>query len=389
MAAGLGPVVDHLTSLSFPEEEVAALRADPVFAHVEPVFFDTLRRLRFEGSLFAVPEGTPVFPGEPILRLHAPLYVCTLLETRLLQLVSHATSVATRATRMVDAAQGRAVLDFGSRRAPGPEAAFSAARSAYIGGVSATTNALASQRLGITPMGTMSDTFLAAYGDDRLALNAYRLHFPDLCHLTLPDDDPVAGLARYRPFAAEVRTVRVDADDLDRVSRSVRGALDQLGMGHTRILGSGHLDEHRIRALVHAGAPIQLFAIGRALVGATDPDLRMAFRIAERSNGPTPVPVRHPGGAAHPGRKQVVRFADRDLLCLDHEAWQAERAGGRPLLTEVLRDGILVRDLPTLTDSRARRARELAAFPATVRDLDRPEPWPVALSDALAATTLR
>jgi len=382
VVAGLEPLVEQLLSLRFTEEEVQALRTDPTFRRVDESFFESLLRFRFEGAIDAVAEGTPMFPGEPVLRITAPLIVNTLIETRTIQTVATSTAVATRASRLVEAAEGRPVLDFSSRRTAGPEAAFQVSRSAWIGGVAATTNARAALALGITPMGTMSDTFLAAYGDESTALDAYRLHFPDLCHLTLQDDDPVAGLARYRRFAAEVHTVRVDHEDLAGMSRAVRAELDRLGMGHTRILGSGQLDEHAVRELVRGGAPIQLFAVGRALAAAEGGGLRFAFRIAERQVGTSMIPVRHSGGAFAPGPKQVARGAAGDLVLLDHETLPP---GTEALLQPVVRGGARLRPLPTATEARTRRAAAVAALPAEVRDLVRPSRWPVRHSDALRA----
>lgn len=385
VAAGLGPLLDHLEALRFTETEVRRLRDDPVFAHVSEAFFESLLRLRFAGEVHAVPEGTVVFPGEPILRITAPLIVNTLIETRVIQLVAASTAIATRAARMVDAAEGRPVIDFGSRRAPGPEAALLAARAAYLGGVAATTNALAVYSLGIPSFGTMSDTFLAAYGDDRLAWDAYRLHFPDLAHVALPDDDPLDGIARFLPFRDEVRTVRVDHGNLDYMSRQVRARLDALGMKQARILGSGHLDERSIRALVTRRAPVQLFGVGRALSSVLDHEMRMAFRIAERSSGVVNIPVRHAGGAAWPGKKQVMRYPGGDVVCLESEVWEAERTGGRPLLHRVVAGGQRLAPLPGLAAARALRAREVAALPPAVRDLDRPAAWPVTTSAGVAA----
>lgn len=388
VAAGLGTLLDHLDALAFTEEEVELLRQEPRFAKVAPSFFDALKRFRFRGDVWAVPEGTVVFPGEPIVRVTAPLLACTLLETRAIQLVSAATAIATRAARMVDVAKGHAVLDFGSRRCAGPEAALLAARAAYVGGVSATTNALAALHLGIPPMGTMADTFLAAYGDDRLAFEAFRLHFPGLSHLSLPDDDPVDGVKRFLPFKKEVQTVRIDHEDLDRVSRQVRAALDRNGMQHVRILGSGHLDEARIRKLVDGGAPIQLFAVGRALAAASDQGTRVAFRIAEMMRGTSATPVARAGSAPYPGRKQICRHADRDVLCLEHEAWGQERMGAVSLLRPVVREGMRLAADPPLAQVRQHRATQVAALPSSVRDIERPGAWPVSISDALANLVL-
>lgn len=388
VAAGLGPLLDHLEALSFSEEEVELLRRAPAMARVPPSFFEGLRRFRFKGEVYAVPEGTVVAPSEPILRMTAPLIACTLVETRAIQLLSASTATATRAARMVDVAGGRALLDFGSRRCAGAEAALLAARAAYIGGVGATTNALAALTLGIPLVGTMSDTFLAAYGDDRLAYDAFRLHFPGQCHLSLPDDDPVDGVRRFLPFKGEVQSVRIDHEDLARTSRTVRDALDRNGMNHVKILGSGHLDEQRIRRLAMSDAPIQLFAVGRALAAASDQGMRMAFRIAERMRGTTASPVTRAGSAPYPGRKQICRFPTHDLLCLEPEGWANEQAGATSMLVPVMRGGVRLAPDPTLLQMRQHRAAQVGALPAAVRDIDRPMPWPVKLSDALAKLVL-
>ena len=388
VASGLGPLLDVVEALSFSDDEVAALRREPVFAKVPAAFYEALRRFRFDGEILAVPEGTVVYPSEPILRVTAPLIACTLLETRAIQLLSASTAVSTRAARMVDVAAGRPVLDFGSRRCAGAESALLAARAAYIGGVSATTNALATAVLGVPPMGTMSDTFLAAYGNDRLAYEAFRLHFPGLSNLALPDDDPVLGVERLAPLKSQITTVRIDHEDLGRIAATVRDALDRSGMKSVKILGSGHLDEHRIERLVAARAPINMFAAGRALAASGGESLHMAFRISEILRGPNPTPVTRAGSAPYPGKKQVIRFPDHDLVCLEHEAWSHEVLGGVPLLKPVMRDGKRLGNELPLADIRQLRAKEVAALPKAARRLKSPEGRSVRVSDELAKMAL-
>ncbi|MBM4365795.1 MAG: hypothetical protein FJ102_06235, partial [Deltaproteobacteria bacterium] len=317
VASGLEPALQAVESLAFSADEIRLLREHPVFAKVPGDFFDMLAELRFDGQVAAVPEGTPIFPGEPVMRLTGSLIACTLLETRLLQLVGASTAVATRAARLCLAAGEAAVYDFGSRRNSSGTAALMAARAAYIGGAAGTTNAAASLLLGVPAFGTMSSTFLATYGDDQLAYDAFRLHFPTLGHYTLPDDDPVDGVRRFGRARERVSIVRIDHDDLARGARTVREALDRHGMREVRILGSGHLDEHRVEKLRANRAPIDCFAVGRALAHTGEPGTRMAFRIAEMQRGPAWVPVTRQGSSTWPGKKQVVRFADHDLVCLD------------------------------------------------------------------------
>ncbi len=388
VAAGLEPALQTVESLAFSAEEIGALREHPVFAKVPGDFFDMLAELRFDGQVAAVPEGTPIFPGEPVMRLTGSLIACTLLETRLLQLVGASTAVATRAARLCDAAGEAAVYDFGSRRNSNGEAALLAARAAYIGGAAGTTNAAAALVLGVPAFGTMSSTFLAAYGDDQLAYDAFRLHFPTLGHYTLPDDDPVDGVRRFGRARERVSIVRIDHDDLARSARTVREALDRHGMREVRILGSGHLDEHRVEKLRATRAPIDCFAVGRALAHTGEPGMRMAFRIAEMQRGPAWVPVTRQGSSTWPGKKQVVRFEDHDLVCLDAEAPIYERQGAA-LLSPVLAAGGRVATPPSLGDLRERSLRLVGALPTGLRDLRRPAAREIRVSDGLAALSLR
>lgn len=389
VATGVGPLLDEIERLQFTDEDVAQLKADPVFAKVNPSFYDWLRRFRFSGEISAVPEGSVVFPGEPILRVTGPLMECTLIETKVIQTISQSTAVSSRAARLVEAAAGRPVLDFGSRRCAGGEAAMLAARAAYLGGVSATTNAAAVLHLGIPSMGTMSDTFLAAYGDDKLAHDAFRLHFPGLGHIAAPESHPLESIAQLARMAGDVQTLRIDHPDLARTSRLIRTALDAKKMKSVRILGSGQLDEHRIAELVADGAPIQLFAVGRHLGGLGDAGMRMAFRICERAKGPTLAAVTGAGAAPYPGRKQLVRFPTHDTLCLEHEAWPMSMAGGKSMLHPVWVEGRRVGGNPPLAELRAWRQQQVSALPAEVRALRKPATWSVQISDALAALAVR
>lgn len=384
---GLEPLLERLLSFEVGDSVVERLRAHPAFTHVAPGFFEHLRRLRFSGEVWAMPEGTVFFPNEPVLRVTAPLEVCTLIETLAIQTIAPSTAVATRAARLCAAANWKTVLDFGSRRSPGSAAAWLAARAAYVGGVAGTTNAEAVLGLGIPPVATMSDTFLAAYGNDRLAMDAFRMYFPELCHFTLPDDEPEAGVASLQKFRAEVKMVRLDHMDLGHSAPLVRAALDRQGMRQAKIMGSGHLDEHRIAALLAQGAPIDVFAVGRSLALGEDPGMRMAFRIAERAVGAENRPVTRQGSAPLPGRKQVIRFADHDLLCLEHEVWAQERLGGVPMLRPVLRDQQRIDPSPPLARTRDFCISQLRALPPGLRRIQSPDARHIAVSDELARIT--
>jgi nicotinate phosphoribosyltransferase len=389
IAAGIDPAVDAVLALRFSEAELRWLADQPAFSRVNRTFIESLGHLRFTGDILAVPEGTVVFPGEPILRVTAPLPQVGLVEARLVQLLTLTSGVATRATRLVAAAQGRPILDFGTRRCAGAEAAFHAARGAWIGGATATTNALASSVLGLPAWHVMSDAMLAAYDEPRAAYEAFYQYFPDATHVNLPGDDPNDGVAALRALP-RVHTVRLDHRELGPAAQSLRRSLDRYGLKTTRILGSGSLDEHRIAELLRAGAPIDLFGVGSALAAGGDqarPNL--SYRIAELVRGYEPSPVTSTWSAPWPGRKQLYRFAHHDELGLETEAPAQALRGGEALLRPVVTEGQRVVAPESLTAARERVTRGLNALPGATRSLRAPSARTVRITDALREMALR
>jgi nicotinate phosphoribosyltransferase len=390
VVAGIEEALDAALGLRFSEAAIEWLRTQDFFSNASTSWWESLRHLSFQGDIYAVPEGEIVFPGEPILRVRAPLIQATLLETQLIQAVSHATAVASRASRLVSAAAGRHVFDFGSRRLPGPEATLLAARAAAIGGCKGTTYALAGQRFGLEVMGTLSASFLAAYGTDEAALDAFRTHFPHIGYVELPDGDILDGVRRLEPFRDSVRIVRVDHWNLNGAARMVRDALDKAGMNRVKILGSGSLDEYRIRDLHNNEAPIDMLAVGRRLaVGGGDPGMSMAYRIAEFGRGVGAELVTRPGASSYPGLKQVVRGTQRDMICFEDEAELVElEIDGCALLKPVVEGGERVGPRGSVKDAVARREASLAAMPESICRLTQPEPWLVSVTDRLAEASL-
>ncbi|MCB9744302.1 MAG: nicotinate phosphoribosyltransferase [Alphaproteobacteria bacterium] len=384
VVGGIHEAIENALNLSFSAEDVAWLRQLDTFANAPEAFWSALEHLRFEGEIHAAPEGTVVFPGEPILRVTAPLIQATLLETRLVQAVSHGVSIATRAARLTDAAGGRRIHDFGSRRLPGQDAALLAARAAMVGGFAGTTNTLAAAVYDAPVMGTLSAGFMAAYPNDAAALEAFRVHFPDVGYVELPQKDVVAAVLELAKHRKNIRIVRLDHWDLGRVARRLRGALDAAGMERVRILGSGRLDEARVRELTERNDPVDMLAIGSSLT-STPPAEGIAYRMAEIWQGPDPVPVTHQGGAKYPGVKQVYRCADRDLIALVEEAPPPDC---QPLLEPVVVRGERVAPIPPVAASSALRAQEVARLSPELRELGTRVAYPVHISEKLAAMTL-
>jgi nicotinate phosphoribosyltransferase len=389
IAAGLEQAVEYLTHLRFGPESVEHLRGLPQFRAMEPGFWDTLASFRFSGDLDAVPEGRAVFAEEPLLRVTAPLIEAQMVETFLLSTINHQTLIASKAARVVEAAAGRSVLEFGARRAHGFESSLFGARAAVIGGCDSTSNVLAGQMFGIPVSGTAAHSFIMAFHDEADAFRAFQATFPEHCILLIDTYDTVEGARRAAALPGRIRGVRLDSGDMDALSREVRRILDAAGHGEAIIVASGDLNEDSIDRLVRAGAPIDAFGVGTEMITSRDqPALGGVYKlvsIRETSGEERPVRKRSPAKATLPGRKQVFRRRSGDLYSGDVLGLEGERVDGEPLLQPILREGRLIAPLPVLAEIRERAGRERRSLPPEVRRLHDPAGYPVALSDGLRA----
>jgi len=378
VAAGIEEAVSGILNLRFSPDDVAWLREQPMYSGLGSTFFDSLLHFKFDGEIWAVDEGLPVYPNAPIIRITAPLPQVGLFEMLATQSVGCASAVATNAARMTQAADGRTVLDFGTRRVPGRGLAEASARAAFIGGCAGTTHAMAARNLNIPVVGLISDTMLAAYEDVSLAYDALSAHFPDGCHLNLPTEGPLDAIERFERIHDKVQTVRVDHPDLADISREVRKRLDAKGMQHTRILGSGALDAQSIQLLVAEEAPIDLFAVGQALTrGVTGEGPQLCYRMAALVRGTSPVPITGHWSSEWPGIKQVYRFSDHDLVATEVEASEQESRGGIPLLKPWVLNGERTSPPSSVRDVRSACSRWVSELPDTIRRLTSPERHPV------------
>jgi len=378
IAAGIEEAVSNIVNLRFSKEDVDWLRDQPMYSSLGPTFFDSLLHFQFNGDIWAVEEGLPVFPNAPIMRITAPLPQVGLFEMLATQAIGCSSAVATNAARMTDAAQGRTVLDFGTRRVPGRALAEASARAAFIGGCAGTTHAMAARDLSIPVVGLISDTMLAAYEDVSLAYDALSSHFPDGCHLNLPTEGPLDAIERFERIHDKVQTVRVDHPDLAGISREIRKRLDAKGMIHTRILGSGSLDAQSIQLLVAEDAPIDLFAVGQALTqGVTGDGPQLCYRMASLVRGTSPVPITGHWSSIWPGVKQVYRFDDHDLVCTEVEAPEVESRGGQPLLKPWVVNGSRIAIQTPAKRIRDHCMQYVARLPHAIKRLSAPERHPV------------
>ena len=387
--AGLEQAIGDLLDLAFSREQIESIRLWPEFRQVDKKVMDSLATIRFEGDVWSVPEGTVVFPGEPLVRVTAPLPQAQWVETHLLASLGYPTLVASKAARVVAAAAGRSLFDFGARRGHGPLAAMLAARAAYLAGFTGTSQVEAARRLGVPASGTMAHSWVQSFDTESEAFAAFARVFPENTTLLVDTYDTPQGVRHAAAIEPPIRAIRIDSGDLAHESRRARTILDQLGRSSVKIIGSSDLDEYKIAEIVRSGAPVDGFGVGTELITSRDaPALAMVYKLVElEGQGKFKL---SPGKRTYPMAKQVFRRRDRNSRFRgDHITQAEETAEGEPLLIPILRSGLLVTELPTLEDIRVRCRDQLAALPAKLLDLDAQPDYPITYSEALEAHARR
>lgn len=375
LTAGLHHVVDYLLNLSFSAEDIDYLRGLRQFANISPAFFDYLRNFRFTGDLFAAPEGTPMFPGEPVAVIRAPIIEAQIPETFLLSTIGFQTMIATKAWRTVEAAAGRPVIEFGTRRAHTPEAGVFGARAAYIGGCAGTSNTLTGRLYGVPVMGTAAHSWVMSFACEMEAFKKLQRVLGESTIQLIDTYDTLEGARRAAKAGKPIWGVRLDSGDFLALSREVRAILDQAGLTEAKIMVSGDLDEYRIRELVQAGAPIDAFGVGTQLATSADaPTMSATYKLSELDiHGIKRYTAKYSQDKASvPGAKQVFRDEHRDVI-----ARSGECGRGEALLRPVLLGGRLIEPLPSIEQSRQRAAESIAKLPPALRQLETAEPWTV------------
>jgi len=390
VAAGLEQALDFLESLAFTEPEIDWLARQGGFS---AGLLERLRAFRFSGDVDAMPEGTVFFADEPVLRVTAPLPQAQLAESRLLNIVHLQTLIASKAARIVLAAGGRQLVDFGMRRAHGAEAALFAARSAWLAGFDGTATAQAGLQYGIPVFGTMAHSFVQAHRSEREAFEDFARARPHRPVMLVDTYDTEAAVARvidlYPKLAAEgihIGGVRLDSGDLAAHAKAVRTMLDAAGLRQVIVFASGNLDEQRIARLLADGAPIDGFGVGTALDTSSDaPTLDAVYKL--QSYAGIARRKRSEGKATWPGIKQAWRRCDAQGRFAGDRVGLADDAGdGEPLLQPVMRAGRRLASTGTLAQARSRCAAQLARLPEALRALEpAASPYPVEISDTLRA----
>jgi nicotinate phosphoribosyltransferase len=387
--AGLEQAIGDVLRLAFSPEQVAYVRGLPAFAHVDPSWFETLGSFRFEGDIWAAPEGSVVFAGEPLLRVEAPLAQAQWIETYLLASLGYPTLVASKAARMVEAARGRPLYDFGARRGHGPYAGMLAARASYLAGFAGTSLVEAARRLGIPASGTMAHSWVQSFDDEAGAFTSFARTFPGSTTLLVDTFDTPSGVAHAAHVEPPIAAIRIDSGDLITLSTEARSLLDARGRRGVKIFVSGDLEESKIAEILDAGAPVDAFGVGTELITSRDePAMSMVYKlVALEGRGKIKL---SPGKKTYPLAKQVWRRRDESRTFLGDFVTRADEVSdGEPLLVPIVRSGRLVDGLPSLDEIRARCREQVASLPRQLRGLDSQGSYPIGYSDALEEEAVR
>ena len=420
IAAGLEQATDYLKNLHFEAEDIEYLRSRGIFSEE---FLEYLKDFRFTGDVWAVPEGTPVFPREPLMTVRAPAIEAQLVETYLLLTVNHQSLIATKANRICRAADGRAVMEFGSRRAQGADGAFTGARAAYIGGCAGTACTVSDQVYGVKAVGTMAHSWVQMFDSEYEAFKAYCETYPENTVLLVDTYNTLrSGVPNairvfdevLKPLGIRSCGIRIDSGDIAYLSRRAREMLDEAGWTECRITVSNSLDERLINELFRQGAKIDSFGVGERLITAkSDPVFGGVYKLCAIEDGegniiPKIKISENVGKITNPGFKKVYRLYDRDTgmaeadyICLHHESlddtkplelcdpdarWKTktmENFRAKELLVPVFKNGEPVYRSPSLDEIRAYCAAQTGTLWPEVKRFDNPHNYYVDLSDEL------
>lgn len=406
IAAGLEQVIHYILNVNFSDDDLQWLKDSKGAMDMSDEFLDYLRHFKFDGDIYAVPEGTPVFANEPTIVVTGRSIDVQIFETYLLSVMNFQTLIATKTARIVHAARHRPCFDFGARRAHGRDAGILAARAAFIGGAAGTSLVVAGQYFNIPYVGTIAHKFIQDRRSELEAFRAYARSFPHYTMLLIDTYNTLEGARNACIVGKEIqargqrlRGVRLDSGDLLALSKEVRKILDAAGLSYVQILASHDLDEFQIDQLLQAGAPIDGFGVGTRLATGAN------FNPFTGQGGPSAMPgvYKHveriegdkvtytiklsddPGKSTLPGKKQVYRLYDADGNCKKDiiSLWDEKPQEGEPLLVPIVRQGELVYSFPNSAEMQAKAKTELAKLPEPYKRLTDAEKYPVVLSPGL------
>lgn len=420
IAAGLEQIIDYIKNLKFTDEDIAFLRAKNIFSEG---FLDYLKNFRFTGDIYAVPEGTPIFPNEPVMIVRAPAIQAQFIETYVLLCINHQSLIATKANRIVRAARGRAVAEFGSRRAQGADAAMLGARAAYIGGCSSTACTISDREFAVPASGTMAHSWVQMFDDEYTAFKTYCEIYPKAATLLIDTYDVLkSGVPNAIRVFKEVLIpkgiksfgVRLDSGDITYLTRKIRKMLDDAGLAQCKIVVSNSLDEFIIRDIIHQGAEVDAFGVGERLITAkSDPVFGSVYKlVAKETNDGSIIPKikisENAEKITNPHFKKLYRIFDKDsneavadMICIHDETvddtkpleifdpdntWKRKTLTNfyvKQLLVPVFKDGNCVYDVPSISEVREYCADRVAHLWEEVKRFENPHKYYVDLSEKL------
>ena len=317
--AGLDQVIEYLKNLEFSEEDIAYLRDKGIF---NEAFLEYLANFKFTCDVWAVPEGTPIFPGEPLITVRGPVMQAQFIETMILLLVNHQSLIATKASRIVRAAQGRPVMEFGTRRSHGTAAAVYGARAAYIGGCAGTACTIADEYFGTPALGTMAHSWVQMFDNEYEAFKAYTEIYPTNATLLVDTYNVLksgipAAIKVFKELDPPVKGIRIDSGDITYLTKKARAMLDEAGLQECKIVISNSLDEHIIREVISEGACIDSFGVGEKLITSkSEPVFGGVYKLAALEKNGEMIPKikisENPEKITNPGFKKIFRFYDKD-----------------------------------------------------------------------------
>lgn len=388
--AGLEQVLLYLKNMRFTQEHISYLRQQ----HLKEDFLNYLENFKFTGEVWAVPEGTIVFPEEPLIRVTAPIIEAQLIETFILNTINLQTTLATKAARVVTAAKGKPIIEFGLRRTQGTDAGMKAARCSYLAGANGTSNVLAGSQYGIPVFGTMAHSYVMFFDTETEAFKTFAKTFADTSTFLIDTYDDLKGAENAATIAKEMekqghklKAVRLDSGDLATLSKKVRAILDKHGLKYVEIFASGDLDEYKIEELIRKGAKIDSFGVGTRMSTSHDrPYVDVVYKLSGKVENDVFVPAMKlsKGKITLPGKKQIFRQKDnkgryvKDVIGLEDENIEAE-----PLLLKVMENRNLTCDLPSLDQLRSKTLRNLSELPDKYKKLRNAPRYPIRLSPKL------
>lgn len=419
IATGLDTAIEYIENLHFSDEEIEFLRKKNIFCEE---FLEYLRNFKFECDVRAIREGSVVFPNEPLITVRGPFIQALLLETMLLLIINHQTMIATKANRIVRYSQGRTIMEFGSRRAHGPDAANLGARAAYISGVVGSANTLTDYAYGIPALGTMAHSWVQSFDSEYEAFKVYAETYPDNTVLLIDTYDTLRhGLPNaikcfdevLKPLGKRPKGVRLDSGDLAYLSKKARIMLDEAGYKDCPIVASSSLDEFKIKDIIDQGGKIDSFGVGEKLITAeSNPVFGGVYKLVAIERDGEVIPrikiSENIEKITTPGIKQVYRIYDQetnkakaDLITLSHETineeepltifhplytWKRKTINNfytKPLLVPIYEKGKLVYDRPSLNEIKEYCKEEIESLWEEYKRLDQPQLYKVDLSQEL------